>query len=183
MKTQLKKNSILLFFATGLLLSSCLKDLPNTVDFTKNAPVIEFPTGYGNLGQNRLINPVFNSQSQTFPVDLNLASPSLLGQDVTVSVGIDPQGLSNFMKIQKAAGDSATYILPPAAAYTFGSQVIIHKGTRLDSTLIKITPSMLDTTLHYAIPLYISAVNPASIIISGNFGTAYYLVKPVAASK
>jgi len=173
----LKLISVTLLGAT-LFFNSCLKD-PGRLSFAGSQPVVEFPTAYTNANANvRVWNPAISSTPQKYPVDLNIASRNVLGQDVTVTVAIDPQGLVKLQAIKKAKGDSTVFILPPSNSFNFNPTVTIKKGTRIDSVVLNVTSSGLDLTKAYAVPLIITAVSPINVTISGNFGEAYVVIGP-----
>ena len=169
------------FIATGAMfgLGSCLKD-PGRFDFSQSGPVIEFPLPYTQAGKNlRILNPLVSSTAQVYPIDLNIASPNFLPYDVTVNVIVDPNGIKKYIAIQEASGDSTQYIAPPASAYSFTpTQVVIPKGTRIGTINVSLITSGLDLSQSYILPLTISTVSPASVTISGNFGSEYLKIAP-----
>ncbi len=179
MKKYLNGALILLPLVMAWGLGSCLKD-PGRLDFSGSGPVIEFPQPYTQAGKNlRILNPQVLSTPQVYPFDLNLASPNVLPYDVVATVGVDPNGIKAFTAMQQAAGDSTVYTVPPSSSFTITpTQVIIHKGTRIDSLALSITTAGLDLTQAYIIPLIITAVTPANVVISGNFGRQYVKVAP-----
>ena len=145
--------------ATCLLAcTSCLKD--DYTDFSKVGTVIELL----DASTDPIAAPVsFTNTTSDLNVRVNVAAPSPLDRDVTVTLAVDKAAFTPF---------SADYALLPDSTYTIpNAKVVISAGQQVAPLVIKIKPSKVDLTQNYLLPVKIT--DASGYTISGNFGTIY----------
>ncbi|WP_266367576.1 BT_3044 domain-containing protein [Tellurirhabdus rosea] len=151
----MKKQLITLLCAGTLLsgLSGCLNDKGYTdlINAENAQPVVSIFGGQSGskvLGVDLSTTPV-----DTKLFDVNLGSPSKLGQDVTVTIAVDP----NLLK-------GTTYELLPTNTYSIpATQVVIKAGQRDVPFSVKFNTSLIDLKKSYALPLTITSANGAVV--------------------
>lgn len=156
-----------------LYLSSCLKDKP-AVDFSTVSTIIEIlPVNGGgleNFGEAKLnLDPIKSIDSAA--IVLNIASPSPLNTDLTISMEVNDNLRSTYNSAnpdQYDAFPDSTFSFP----VTPGK---IASGHRLDTLQVYFYPSKIDTTKNYMLPISIKDAQGKTI--SGNFGAIYFHTK------
>jgi hypothetical protein len=171
-------------------LESCVKDRNDlATDFSTLQPMLEIrdnisgignDAGIANFGKATLNfgNDTTDSHVQSFYV--NLASVNTLNHDITVTVGVDQAALDAY---NSNPSNGTKFEMMPDSIYTLQqTQVTIPAGQRVALVSIQLTPSKIDPTKSYMLP--VSITDAGGINISGNFGTIYYhlIGNPIAGS-
>jgi hypothetical protein len=88
----------------------------------------------------------------TFPVYINVASPSVLGTATTATLAIDTAFFNQYN-----AANGGAFVLMPDSAYTVSSwNLTVAAGSRLDSMQVTFNYSKLDSTVqNYVLPITI----------------------------
>jgi len=137
------------------LLSSCLKDSPYTVDFTKTKPLVELPGAAnvsGSAGLFEIVGVLAKaSGASPFNVPVNLAAPQPLSSALTVKLSVNAAALTAYN-----SANSTSYVLLPAADYSSTLSVTIPAGQNLANLVVNINTSLVDPTQQYALPLTIT---------------------------
>jgi hypothetical protein len=175
MKQLIKIILPLLLVALGV--SSCLKEGRMNVDTTNtaaNVVTLQFiENGSGttiNSGMNYFAGGALtypgDHEKDTATFNVAIGGP-VLGKDVTVTVGIDPNKvMDNF------AGDSIAYeIMPDSLFQVLGTTATIKAGEATAPLQIVFFPSKIDITKSYMLPIVIT--DAAGQTISGNYSTLY----------
>lgn len=166
----------LLYVLTGLGLlvsmTACLNDDEHFTDFQNVGMLAEIPSSafYGPEDFQQLA-------SQPTPIsysfDVNIASPTPLSQDITVTMAVDKAALDAYN-----ANNGTSYQLLPATLYQLSSlTTTIKAGTRLApitvaffSGIDKVPDMTVYNNARYALPLrIIGATN--NVRISSNYST------------
>lgn len=170
----------LVFSSVALGTSGCLKDDEHFTDFANVGMIAEIPSSafYG-IEDNRGLLVTANQVDYSF--DVNIASPTPPGQDVTVTVAIDQPTLDAYNK-----ANSTTYQLIPATLYQVSSfMTTVKAGTRLAPIKLSFysagnSAKVPDATAYndagYALPIKITSVSN-NIPISSNYGYKIIFLK------
>lgn len=177
-------NIALLILLTGSL-SSCLKDKydalnpvnsPSVVEF-KNPDVISTLTPAGSLYSmySRSL-PSQETIDVTYTVQLSGSEPA--AQDVTLTLGADPEAVAKFNTDQKLKNPTWTnYDLPDASLYSFKEPTaVIKAGTRSVDVVVSYKTVKFDFSKNYVFPLAIKTTNFGTV--SKNFGTILLNISP-----
>lgn len=166
----MKRIIVILSFLTTAVLIGCLKDDP-PIDFGNLQPLLEIPEGgllTNNFDEGYLR---FTGDTLTYTFSINLASPNVLTEDLTVELAVNPAKVSEY----NALGGGITFQNYPDGTFILEtSTVTIPAGGRNADVTIK----FLDTIeavlpdVSYMLPL--SIVNAEGLSISENFGTKYF---------
>lgn len=185
MKENKFKIIFVLFLAT-LSLASCLKKSDMNIDpekLTGNIMELQFIQENGSTINSGM--QYFSGGALTYPgtddvdtahYNVSLGGPATLGQDLSVTVGVDASKiLDNF------TSDGIKYELMPDSLYHFvETTATVKAGERIAHMQIVFYPSKIDVTKSYMLPVVIK--DAAGQIISGNFATIYFHVigNPIA---
>ena len=152
------------------LFSSCLKDTPY-MDVSHTQPIIEF----GLTAANGWTQPLqYDSTGTSLENDVDtaiglvIASPQVLSQSYTITVGIDTSQISAFNAVNTAGptGGALTFSLMPSSMYSMPDTVItIPAGYRIGRIPVNLYLSQLPLYTAYALPLKIT--NGGGLLISG----------------
>jgi hypothetical protein len=153
------------------LFSSCLKDTPY-LDVSHTQPIIEF----GQTAANGLTQPLqYDSSGTSLETDVDtaiglvIASPQVLSQSYTITVGIDTSQISAFNAANIAnqtSEDTLTFTMLPSSMYSLPDTVItIPAGYRVGRIPVTLYLSQLPLYTPYALPLKI--INGGGLLISG----------------
>jgi hypothetical protein len=171
-----------LVVASGIMLSSCLKDNPLTLDTDQTNNVTEFAnTGSIATLPSGIAAPRFSidlgslgvGDTASFNVNVDYAGANMAPQDISVVIDIDNSLLNIYN--EEHSVDGANYVTPPDDLFTgsFPITIVIPKGQQFGQAKIPVKlPADYDFTLSYALPLKISSTSVG--VISGNFGSALY---------
>ncbi len=156
---KITKFSVMCLATLSLSMSSCLKD--EFVDFSKVDAVAELPLA----GFAATVLEASNT-AQDVAVVVNIASPEVLGQAVTVNLQIDAAAVEAYNK-----ANTTTFEVLPATAFTVPStSVTIPAGQRRATFIIKVETSKIDLSKKFILP--VSIKDAGSVIVSGNFRTS-----------
>ncbi|MCO5936681.1 DUF1735 domain-containing protein [Mucilaginibacter sp. RB4R14] len=160
------KLTVLILLAGITSLTSCLKD-KRFEDFGASKPIIELPLG----GLSNFTSDAITDSKDTIVKQfaVNLASPTELGQDLVVTVGVDNSIIDKY----KATNSSVDYLPLPTDSYKFAdAKVTIPKGTRTQILSVTFYKSKLDPSKSYMLPITIK--DGGGQIISGIYNTRYF---------
>ena len=102
---------------------------------------------------NGVVPFTFAPGSNTFPVYVNMASPSPLSKATTATIGID----SAYLNTYNVNNPLAQYVLLPDSDYTIsGFNLTIPAGGRLDSVEVTFNISKINTSINYVLPFTIT---------------------------
>jgi len=159
------KFSIVLVVATGLLMSSCLKNNKYYVDFGYYEPTLELPLAAAKV--NKPFVAIFDPADTptTYYIVLNVASMEKPKTPVTGTIALDVDYLNSYNAEQAAANPSyKPYELLPDSTYEISSMTAtIQPGQREAWIPVKIWTKKLNLEHLYCLPITISN---ASIKIS-----------------
>ena len=154
--------------------SSCLKD-EITLDPDKSTNVIEFknPSSFVSPQGSK-----YSMYSQSFalaaeadyPVTVSYSGADVAPQDITVTLGVDAAAVTQYN-----AEQHVTYDVLTSDLYTIPASVVIPKGQRTASVVIKLKTDKFDFSKNYALPIQIKSASTG--LVSGNFGTILLAVK------
>ncbi|KAB7732095.1 DUF1735 domain-containing protein [Rudanella paleaurantiibacter] len=160
--------NILLVFALGLVLTSCLKDTI-TLDPDKSTNVIEFKnpssfvSPYGS--KYALYTKAFDlAPENSYTVTVSYSGAQVAPEDIAVTLGIDEPAIKQYNTEQSTA-----YELIPASLYTLPTSATIRKGERTADVVLKFKSNNFDFSKNYVLPLQIKSASTGTV--SGNFGT------------
>jgi hypothetical protein len=166
---KLKNLFISCLLSVGLF-SSCLKSTPY-MDVSNTQPIIEF----GLTAANGWTQPLqYDSAGTSLESDVDtaiglvIASPQVLPQAYTITVGIDTTQISAFNAVNTAgpAGSVLTFSMMPSSMYSMPDTVItIPAGYRVGRIPVTLYLSQLPLFTAYALPLKIT--NGGGLLISG----------------
>jgi hypothetical protein len=152
------------------LFSSCLKDTPY-MDVSHTQPIIEF----GLTAANGITQPLqYDSSGTSLETDVDtaigllIASPQVLSQAYTITVGIDTSQISAFNAVNTAGpnGTTLTFSLMPSSMYSLPNTAItIPAGYRVGRIPVTLDLSQLPLFTGYALPLKIT--DGGGLLISG----------------
>ncbi|OIN57960.1 BT_3987 domain-containing protein [Arsenicibacter rosenii] len=162
------RKNILTSICIGLLagsLSGCLQDKGYTdlINAEGAQPIVSI---FGGDGGNKVLGVDFSDKAiATTLFNVNLGSPQKLTQDITVTIGVNPDLLKG-----------TSYELLPTSTYTIpATQLTIKAGTRDVPFVVNLTTSKIDLKKSYALPLTITGANGA--IIASNLKDAVFAIK------
>jgi hypothetical protein len=161
---------IILFLVISFGFGSCLKDTPY-LDVSNSAPIIEFglSPANGDFGPFNYAGDTTGSPDIDTAVAVDIASPQVLGKDVTVSVAIDSSQIPVF-----DTANHASFTMLPAGLYSLDSTTItIKAGYRVGRVPVTLHLSSFPASHSFALPLVITAGE--GLIISGNSSTFMWL--------
>lgn len=149
-------------------LSSCLKNKNDQPDFSSVTPVVELPVN-SPVGDGSV-----NSLSTSFTVSatasdyyfyVNYAAPSANASDLKVTLSVDPNALVRYNAV--STNDSLTIL--PAGTFSMPLSITIPAGQSKVQVPVKISTSLLDPNLTYALPVTIT--DASGVVISKNFAS------------
>jgi hypothetical protein len=162
--------STILLLAGMLSLSSCLKD--NYVDFTKDAPVVDFPLGGTQFfGADAITEAPDTDANGTIvrQFAVNVGAPKALGTPTKITLAVDFSIVTSYNASQTAV----TYLPMPSNAYSFtATTVTVPAGQQYVTTSVTFYKNKLDPSKSYMLPIKI--VSAGGLTISGNMGIHYY---------
>lgn len=170
MKKKIYITGTIVLSAALLSLSSCLKD--KYVDFTKNAPIVDFPLGGKQFfGPDAITEDPDTDANGTIvrQFAINVASPQKLTTATKVTLAVDNSIITTY----NTANPAVNYLPMPADAFSFTStSVTIPAGQQYATISVTFYKNKLDPTLSYMLP--IKLVSAGGLTISGNQGIHYY---------
>jgi len=181
MEKSLKITGFLLL-ASCVILSSCLKDSPLTLDTAQTNNVTEFantgsiatlPSGSAASRFSIDLGSLKVGDTASFKVNVDYAGADMAPQDISVVIDVDHSLLETYN--EEHSVDGANYLAPPDDLITanFPITLVIPKGQQFAQTVIPVKlPADFDFNATYALPLKITSTSTG--IISGNFGAALY---------
>ena len=178
----MKKLLLYGFMLSGVAfsLTGCLNDDEHFTDFAGVGAIAEIPSSafYG-VGDNQGL-PVASTQVD-YSFDVNIASPTMPTQDVTVTVAVDQATLDAYNK-----ANDTQYQLLPASLYSIASlMTTVKAGSRLAPIKVTFysagnTAKVPDATAYnnasYALPVKITGTSN-NIAISSNYGYKIIILK------
>ncbi|HEY4286219.1 MAG TPA: DUF1735 domain-containing protein [Puia sp.] len=176
----MKKSSIVISFASSVLLCSCLKDKPN-VDLSGIGTIAEISTASTNStdqapsgGLANFSGAVIATSVDASPDDefftVNIASQYPPTKDIPVTVAVNDAARTAY---NAAPSDGYTYGALPTNAYSFPATTgTVHAGLRLDTFNITFMHGNMDPTKDYMLPISLTAAPGTTI--SGNMNTIYF---------
>jgi len=171
----------------AMTMASCLKEGAKNIDtenptgsivtlqFIENGSGSTINSGMQYFSGGALTYPGYH-ESDTATFNVNLAGPTTLTSDLTVTVGVDATKVLDNIK-----DDAIDYTLMPDSLYKFMSKTaVIKAGQRIASLKIVFYPSKIDVTKSYNLPVVIKDAGGKTI--SGNFGIIHFHVigNPIA---
>ena len=172
MKRILKYKVFTILTFVLIVATSCLNDDEHYTDFSTVSPQIEFPE-VANASSGMITRAmVFSESFVDVIVKVNLASPNVLKEDVTVTLAYDPAILAAMNASMKAKDpDYVDVPIIPSASLQLPSSmtVTIPAGTRMVDFKFKVKPN--DPVNVYGIPFKIASVSPSTLIVPSNFKT------------
>jgi hypothetical protein len=167
----------ILYFITTILLtagmlslSSCLKD--NYVDFTKSAPIVNFPLGGTQFFGADAITETPDSDANGTIVRqfaVNVGAPKTLSTATTVTLAID----NSIVTAYNASQTAVTYLTMPTNAFVFtATSVTVPAGKQYATVSVTFYKNKLDPAKSYMLPIKI--VSAGGLNISGNQNIHYY---------
>jgi hypothetical protein len=184
---EIKIKKLFAFLMVAMTMASCLKEGAKNIDtenptgsivtlqFIENGSGSTINSGMQYFSGGALTYPGTH-ESDTATYNVNLAGPTTLSTDLTVTVGVDAtKVLENFK------GDAIDYSLMPDSLYKFMSKTAVIKAGQRTATLkIVFYPSKIDVTKSYNLPVVIKDAGGKTI--SGNFGIIHFHVigNPIA---
>lgn len=184
------KFSYLITCVSLLGLGSCVKDRNDlATDFSNLQPLVEIRDNISGIGNDAGLSN-FGKATLNFGDDttdlhiqsfyVNLASVYPLNHDLKVTVGVDQSALDAY---NADPNNGTKFEMMPDSIYTLlQTQVTIPAGERVALVSVQFTPSKIDPSKSYMLP--ISVTDAEGTNISGNFGTIYYhlIGNPIAGS-
>ncbi len=172
MKRILKYKIFTILTFVLIVATSCLNDDEHYTDFSTVSPQIEFPE-VANASSGMITRAmVFSESFVDVIVKVNLASPNVLNEDVTVTLAYDPSVLAAMNAGMKAKDTNYVDVpIIPAENLQLPSSmtVTIPAGQRLVDFKFKVKPN--DPVNVYGIPFKIASVSPSTLIVPSNFKT------------
>ncbi len=158
--------SIVVAASIAVGMTSCLKDDEHFVNFQASGYVAEIPY-VANRSMLKTVTVSAASASVVAPVDINIASPNMPTEAITVGVGLDQAALTAYN-----VGKAKPYTLLPATAYQLTpASVTIAPGSRIATVNVTFNGGQIPTTGGpYALPISIQTV-PSNVTISANYHT------------
>jgi hypothetical protein len=180
--------NIILFAVVVTGFSSCLKDDHANLTANNSPAVIEFSTTAGDVpaspsGSTYLMieRSYAVLPSVDVPVVVNYTGGEAAPSDITVNFAIKNDAITQYNQERVDRDHTVGNLVPlPPANYTFPTSVVIKKGERKATAIIKLNTSLVtDFDAQFTIALAISSVSSGTI--SGNYGTI--LVKTLVKNK
>ncbi len=172
MKRILKYKVFTILTFVLIVATSCLNDDEHYTDFSTVSPQIEFPE-VANASSGMITRAmVFSENFVDVIVKVNLASPNVLNEDVTVTLAYDPSVLAAMNASMKANDENYVDVpIIPSENLQLPTNmtVVIPAGKRLVDFTFKVKPN--DPVNVYGIPFKIASVSPSYLIIPSNFKT------------
>jgi hypothetical protein len=184
---EIKLKKLFAFLMVAMTMASCLKEGAKNIDtenptgsivtlqFIENGSGSTINSGMQYFSGGALTYPG-SHESDTATFNVNLAGPTTLTSDLTVTVGFDATKVLDNIK-----GDAIDYTLMPDSLYKFMSKTaVIKAGQRVATLKIVFYPSKIDVTKSYNLPVVIKDAGGKTI--SGNFGVIHFHVigNPIA---
>lgn len=184
---EIKIKKLFAFLMVAMTMASCLKEGAKNIDtenptgsivtlqFIENGSGSTINSGMQYFSGGALTYPGYH-ESDTATFNVNLAGPTTLTSDLTVTVGVDATKVLDNIK-----DDAINYTLMPDSLYKFMSKTaVIKAGQRIASLKIVFYPSKIDVTKSYNLPVVIKDAGGKTI--SGNFGIIHFHVigNPIA---
>ncbi len=184
---EIKLKKLFAFLMVAMTMASCLKEGAKNIDtenptgsivtlqFIENGSGSTINSGMQYFSGGALTYPG-SHESDTATFNVNLAGPTTLTSDLTVTVGVDATKVLDNIK-----GDAIDYTLMPDSLYKFMSKTaVIKAGQRIASLKIVFYPSKIDVTKSYNLPVVIKDAGGKTI--SANFGIIHFHVigNPIA---
>lgn len=155
------------FFALLVSLNSCIKDRnASGTDFSHLQDHVVFLNGgLLNFGAS---NVVFNSDTATFKITVNLASVNLPTSPVKVTIGVDAAQIAAYNTA------NGTKFQPfPSGSYTIGAtSLTIPAGQQFSTTTVQMYKAAFDPTVSYLLP--ISITDASGKRLSSNQNTLFF---------
>lgn len=151
-----------------MILSSCLKDTSNYVDFSKASTTVSLSLG----GALNFSADAVTADTANITIAVNVASPTVPSTATTVTLAVD-QTLTTAYN----ASQSAVQYLPlPTSVYSLASTTVtVPAGQNYGYVKLVIYKNKLDPTLSYMLPIKIVSSSP-SYTIASNFAVSYFHV-------
>jgi hypothetical protein len=181
--------NIILFTVAITGLSSCLKDDNANLTANNSPAVVEWSTTAGDVPTSpsgstyALYERSFVvSPSIDVPFVVNYTGGSAAPSDITVNIGIKNDAITQYNQERLDRDHITTHLEPLAAAnYTFPSSVVIKKGERKATVIVKLNTTLItDFDAEYVLALSITSASN-NTTVSGNYGTI--LVKTLVKNK
>jgi hypothetical protein len=183
-----KVKHVFAILIASLSMVSCLKKGDMNIDPEKTTGTI-MELQFLKNGNNTINSGLayFSGAALTYPgtdladtanYNISLAGPVTLGQDLTVSVGVDATKL-----LDNFSADSIGYELMPDSLYHFvETTATIKAGQTIAPMQIIFYPSKIDITKSYMLPVVVKDAQGKTV--SSNFGTIYFhaIGNPLAGS-
>ena len=171
----MKKYYKILSLMTGLALmfanTSCLKDDEHFTDFAGVGAIAEIPSSafYGVVENKSFI---FSATPVAYTFDVNIASPSVLSQNVDVSLAVDATAL----KAYNDANGTAFEVLPTTGYAISTPTVTVQAGKRLGTVTLNFNTNKIDASKSYALPISIKTASNG-VTVSSNYATKIIVIK------
>jgi hypothetical protein len=143
----------ILFLILMLSVSSCLKNGQYDIDFSQVGSSVDIPLAA--YSGNGIAAFSFGSTDSTFPVIVNMASPSPSTTPTTITLSLDTAYLNSY----NADNGTAYSVLPDSVYSTTGWSLTIPAGKRLDTMMVTFFLSKLDASQSYVLPITISSAS------------------------
>lgn len=121
-------------------------------------------------------NLVLDPSNPVIEVRLELDAAHVIPNDVTVTVGVDPTGVTRYNATQTDPDDQ--YAAVPESAYQFSSTTVVIPAGAIYSEPFSITfdPSQMDPALNLMLPVTIKSISgaPSNYTAAPATGTAYF---------
>lgn len=160
------KKLILITTLIAISLSSCLKDSPTTVNFSKAGNIVNMPlSGLANFGTDAITSDV---DTIMFAVDYATANAN---PALTVNIAVDQTLTTAYV----AANPGIAYQPMPASVYSLSTtSVVIPAGKQYTFVTLIVQKNQLDPTISYMLPIKIASAS--GVPISANQSVHYYHV-------
>lgn len=165
--------------SVALSMTACLNDDEHFVDFANTPAVVDVPaSAFFGVIDNEGFNIATTPSSYTFNV--NLSGPNTLGQDITVTMAVDPALLTQY----NAANGTNYQLLPSALFQASGLTATIRAGQRLAGPITvnlytdatRVPDPAVYNEANYALPLRITSTTN-NVAISSNYGYRILVAK------
>jgi hypothetical protein len=160
----------ILLSAAMLSLSSCLKD--QYVDFTKDAPVVNFPLGGTQyFGADAITEAPDTDANGTIvrQFAVNVGATKASSTATTITLAID----NSIVTAYNASQTAVSYLPMPANAFVFtATTVTVPAGEQYATVSVTFYKNKLNPALSYMLPIKI--VSAGGVTVSGNQNIHYY---------